>query len=316
MKKIVYVTGCLGFIGSYVTRNCLDRGWYVKGIDKITYASNPDLLEEFYQYDNFSFTQCDINDLEFLYDCDYVINTAAETHVGNSIVKSDDFVRSNIDGVHHILELLRNYRQENNRTPTLLHFSTDEVYGDTIDGIHTEEDLLKPSNPYSATKAAADMLVLAWARTYNIPYVIVRPNNNYGINQYVEKLIPKTIKYLQVGRKIPLHNDGLPVRNWLHASDTANAIIDIVESGVTNEIYNISGGLEKKNIEVVSQIIESLFGNVDINQYIDFSTKRQGVDVRYSIDDSKLRKLGWSPKTNFDVELKKIVDFYKEKFIW
>jgi dTDP-glucose 4,6-dehydratase len=316
MKKIVYVTGCLGFIGSYVTRNCLDRGWYVKGIDKITYASNPDLLEEFYQYDNFSFTQCDINDLEFLYDCDYVINTAAETHVGNSIVKSDDFVRSNIDGVHHILELLRNYRQENNRTPILLHFSTDEVYGDTIDGIHTEEDLLKPSNPYSATKAAADMLVLAWARTYNIPYVIVRPNNNYGINQYVEKLIPKTIKYLQVGRKIPLHNDGLPVRNWLHASDTANAIIAIVESGVTNEIYNISGGLEKKNIEVVSQIIESLFGNVDINQYIDFSTKRQGVDVRYSIDDSKLRKLGWSPKTNFDVELKKIVDFYKEKFIW
>ena len=316
MKKIVYVTGCLGFIGSYVTRNCLERGWYVKGIDKITYASNPDLLDEFYRYDNFSFTQCDINDLEFLYDCDYVINTAAETHVGNSIVKSDDFVRSNIDGVHHILELLRNYRQENNRTPILLHFSTDEVYGDTIDGIHTEEDLLKPSNPYSATKAAADMLVLAWARTYNIPYVIVRPNNNYGINQYVEKLIPKTIKYLQVGRKIPLHNDGLPVRNWLHASDTANAIIDIVESGVTNEIYNISGGLEKKNIEVVSQIIESLFGNVDINQYIDFSTKRQGVDVRYSIDDSKLRKLGWSPKTNFDVELKKIVDFYKEKFIW
>jgi dTDP-glucose 4,6-dehydratase len=316
MKKIVYVTGCLGFIGSYVTRNCLERGWYVKGIDKITYASNPDLLDEFYRYDNFSFTQCDINDLEFLYDCDYVINTAAETHVGNSIVKSDDFVRSNIDGVHHILELLRNYRQENNRTPILLHFSTDEVYGDTIDGIHTEEDLLRPSNPYSATKAAADMLVLAWARTYNIPYVIVRPNNNYGINQYVEKLIPKTIKYLQVGRKIPLHNDGLPVRNWLHASDTANAIIDIVESGVTNEIYNISGGLEKKNIEVVSQIIESLFGNVDINQYIDFSTKRQGVDVRYSIDDSKLRKLGWSPKTNFDVELKKIVDFYKEKFIW
>lgn len=316
MKKIVYVTGCLGFIGSYVTRNCLERGWYVKGIDKITYASNPDLLDEFYRYDNFSFTQCDINDLEFLYDCDYVINTAAETHVGNSIVKSDDFVRSNIDGVHHILELLRNYRQENNRTPILLHFSTDEVYGDTIDGIHTEEDLLKPSNPYSATKAAADMLVLAWARTYNIPYVIVRPNNNYGINQYVEKLIPKTIKYLQVGRKIPLHNDGLPVRNWLHASDTANAIIAIIESGVTNEIYNISGGLEKKNIEVVSQIIESLFGNVDINQYIDFSTKRQGVDVRYSIDDSKLRKLGWSPKTNFDVELKKIVDFYKEKFIW
>lgn len=316
MKKIVYVTGCLGFIGSYVTRACLENGWYVKGIDKITYASNSELLYEFEQYENFSFSKCDINDLEFLYDCDYVINTAAETHVGNSIVRSDDFVHSNINGVHHLLELLRNYRQENNKIPILLHFSTDEVYGDTVDGIHTETDLLKPSNPYSATKAAADMLVLAWARTYNIPYVIVRPNNNYGINQYVEKLIPKTIKYLRLGREIPLHDNGMPIRNWLHASDTAEAIIRIVESGVTNEIYNISGGLEKRNIEVVTQIIHEMFGNVDINQYIDFSTKRQGVDIRYSIDDSKLRNLGWKPKTNFDEELSKIINYYNNKFIW
>lgn len=316
MKKIVYVTGCLGFIGSYVTRACLEKGWYVKGIDKVTYASNPELLSEFFEYENFSFTKCDINDLEFLYDCDYVINTAAETHVGNSIVKSDDFVHSNINGVHHLLELLRNYRQENNRTPILLHFSTDEVYGDTIEGIHHETDLLKPSNPYSATKAAADMLVLAWARTYNIPYVIVRPNNNYGINQYVEKLIPKTIKYLQIGRKIPLHDSGMPIRNWLHASDTAEAIISIIDSEVTNEIYNISGGLEKRNIDVVKQIIHGMFGDVDINSYIDFSTKRQGVDVRYSIDDSKLRTLGWNPKTNWDEEIKKIIEYYSNKFIW
>lgn len=316
MKKIVYVTGCLGFIGSYVTRACLKRGWYVKGVDKITYASNSHLLDEFYEYSNFSFTQCDINDLEFLYDCDYVINTAAETHVGNSIVKSDDFIHSNINGVHHLLELLRNYRQENNRTPILLHFSTDEVYGDTVEGIHSETDLLKPSNPYSATKAAADMLVLAWARTYNIPYVIVRPNNNYGINQYVEKLIPKTIKYLQIGRKIPLHDSGMPIRNWLHASDTAEAIISIIDSEVTNEIYNISGGLEKRNIDVVKQIIHGMFGDVDINSYIDFSTKRQGVDVRYSIDDSKLRTLGWNPKTNWDEEIKKIIEYYSNKFIW
>ncbi len=316
MKKIVYVTGCLGFIGSYVTRACLKKGWYVKGIDKVTYASNPELLSEFFEYENFSFTKCDINDLEFLYDCDYVINTAAETHVGNSIVKSDDFVHSNINGVHHILELLRNYRQENNRIPVLLHFSTDEVYGDTANGIHKETDLLKPSNPYSATKAAADMLVLAWARTYNIPYVIIRPNNNYGINQYVEKLIPKTIKYLQLGREIPLHNNGEPVRNWLHASDTAEAIICLIESGVRNEIYNISGGLEKRNVDVVSQIIHGMFGNVDINQYIDFSIKRPGVDVRYSIDDSKLRELGWEPKTNFDDEITEIIKHYANKFIW
>ena len=152
--------------------------------------------------------------------------------------------------------------------------------------------------------------------TYQIPYVIVRPNNNYGINQYVEKLIPKTIKYLQIGREIPLHDNGMPIRNWLHASDTADAIISIIDSEVTNEIYNISGGLEKRNIEVVTQIIHGMFGNVDINQYIDFSTKRQGVDVRYSIDDSKLRSLGWNPKTNFDDEIKKIIDYYSNKFIW
>lgn len=316
MKNIVYVTGCLGFIGSYVTRACLKKGWYVKGIDKVTYASNSDVLAEFFQYENFSFTKCDINDLEFLYDCDYVINTAAETHVGNSIVKSDDFVHSNINGVHHLLELLRNYRQENNRTPVLLHFSTDEVYGDTVDGIHTETDLLRPSNPYSATKAAADMLILAWARTYKIPYVIVRPNNNYGINQYVEKLIPKSIKYLQIGRKIPLHNNGKPTRNWLHASDTAEAITTIIESGVRNEIFNISGGIELPNVDVATKIIHGLFGNVDINQYIDFSLQRPGIDVRYSVDDSKLRKLGWSPKTNFDEELSKMIQHYSNKFIW
>jgi len=316
MKKIVYVTGCLGFIGSYVTRACLAKGWYVKGIDKVTYASNPDLLLEFSKYENFSFTKCDINDLEFLYDCDYVINTAAETHVGNSIVKSDDFVHSNINGVHHLLELLRNYRQENNRTPVLLHFSTDEVYGDTMDGIHTESNMLIPSNPYSATKAAADMLVLAWARTYNIPYVIVRPNNNYGVNQYVEKLIPKSIKYLTVGRKIPLHNNGTPTRNWLHASDTAAAIITIIESEVRNEIFNISGGLELQNIEVVEKIIHKMFGNVDTNEYIDFSLTRPGIDIRYSVDDSKLRGLNWSPKTNFDEELTKIIAHYSAKFVW
>ena len=229
MTKIVYVTGCLGFIGSYVTRQCLERGWYVKGVDKITYAANDELLEEFQQHKNFSFVHCDINDLKFLYDCDYIINTAAETHVGNSIANSDDFVHSNINGVHNILELIRNFRQESGKKPILLHFSTDEVYGDIEEGAHTETHLLKPSNPYAATKAAADMLILAWARTYAIPYVIVRPTNNYGIGQYVEKLIPKVCKYLHLGRKIPLHNGGSPIRNWIHAADTASAIIKIIE---------------------------------------------------------------------------------------
>ena len=249
--KSVYITGCFGLIGSHITRACLDKGWYVYGIDKCTYAANEDLLFEFSEKypDTFSWEREDINNLKFLYECDAIINTAAETHVGNSIVSSSEFVHSNINGVHNLLELIKNYRQESNKKPTLIHFSTDEVYGDIESGEHLETDLLKPSNPYSATKAAADMLILAWSRTYKLDYVIVRPTNNYGIGQYVEKLIPKTCKYLKLGRKIPLHNNGTPIRNWLHAQDTANAVITIIESGTRNEIYNIAGGFEQSNYD-------------------------------------------------------------------
>lgn len=315
--KIVYVTGCLGFIGSYITRLCLDNGWYVKGVDKATYAANTDLLEEFNNYQNFSFVHCDINDLKFLYDCDYIINTAAETHVGNSISNSDDFVKSNIDGVHNLLKLIQNYRQENSTIPTLLHISTDEVYGDIVSGAHTEKDLLKPSNPYSATKAAADMLILAWYRTYNIPYIILRPTNNYGIGQYVEKLIPKTCKYIKLGRKIPLHNNGTPIRNWLHAFDTAAAVMTIINSNVKNEIYNVCGGFEQSNIDTVKKILEvSGLNTSNINDYVDFSFNRIGQDVRYALNDSKLRKLGWQPSKIFDQEIVNIVKYYNNKFIW
>lgn len=319
MIKVVYVTGCLGFIGSYVTRACLKKGWHVKGVDKITYAANKDLLKEFNKYPNFSFVHCDINDLKFLYDCDYIINTAAETHVGNSIMSSTEFVRSNIDGVHNLLELIKNHRGENSSKPTLLHFSTDEVYGDIDEGAHTEEHLLKPSNPYSATKAAADMLIMAWGRTHNIPYIIVRPTNNYGIGQYVEKLIPKAVKCLNLERKIPLHNQGKPYRNWLHAEDTASAIMTIIEKGKVGEIYNIAGGFEQSNIDTVSKIIKNYYPDLsieDLDKYIDLSLTRPGQDVRYALDDTKLRKLNWSPKRNFDLEIKNIVDYYKKTFIW
>jgi dTDP-glucose 4,6-dehydratase len=316
--KVVYVTGCLGFIGSYVTRKCLEKGWYVRGIDKITYAANIDMLDEFFGNENFKFEDKDINEIEFLYDCDYVINTAAETHVGNSIVQSDEFIHSNINGVHHLLELIKNFRQEGKDKPVLIHFSTDEVYGDIENGAHKETDLLKPSNPYSATKAAADQLVLAWARTYNLPYVIVRPTNNYGVGQYVEKLIPKTLKYLKLDRKIPLHNNGSPVRTWLHADDTAEAIMSIIESGKTNEIYNISGGFEQSNLMTVSQIINLYYPDTtqSLEDYCNFEFNRDGQDVRYSLDDSKLRALGWKPKRVFQNELPYIVEYYKDKFIW
>jgi dTDP-glucose 4,6-dehydratase len=316
MNKIVYITGCLGFIGSYVTRKCLERGWYVRGIDKITYASNPNLLYEFLEYPNFVFEEKDINDIEFLYECDYFINTAAETHVGNSIVKSEDFLYSNVNGVYHILELLRNYRQESTTLPTFIHFSTDEVYGDIENGSHGEKDILKPSNPYAATKAAADQLILAWARTYSLPYVILRPTNNYGIGQYVEKLIPKSVKFLSLDRKIPLHNGGTPIRNWLNADDTAEAVMVVIDSKVQNEIFNICGGFEQSNLETVSKIINLMMPDENIDDHLDLHIVRVGQDIRYALDDSKLRALGWSPKKIFDQELPKIVEYYKNNFIW
>jgi dTDP-glucose 4,6-dehydratase len=314
MKKVVYVTGCLGFIGYHVAKACLDMGWHVRGIDKITYAANVNLLPGLEKYPNFVFEQKDINDLDVLYECDYIINTAAETHVDNSIASSDVFVKSNIDGVHHLLKLIK--QKYKFKMPILLHFSTDEVYGDIVEGAHTEEDLLKPSNPYSATKAAADMLITAWARTYGVPYVIVRPTNNYGIGQYTEKFIPHTIKHLNLGKKAPLHDEGLPVRTWLNANDTASAIIDIIQAGVVNEIYNIAGNYEEQNIVVAKKIIKLMGLKGDPLDYLDLSVKRAGQDVRYSIDDTKLKSLGWKPQADFDEELKVIVKYYKNHFVW
>ena len=312
--KVVYVTGCLGFIGYHVTKACLEKGWYVRGIDKCTYAANENLLPELLNYKKFVFEKKDINDLDILYECDYIINTAAETHVDNSIASSDVFVKSNIDGVHHLLKLIKdNYKF---KMPTLLHFSTDEVYGDIVEGFHTEQDLLKPSNPYSATKAAADMLVTAFARTYNIPYVIVRPTNNYGIGQYTEKFIPHTIKYLSLGKPAPLHNAGTPRRTWLHASDTAAAVIRIIDMGIVNEIYNISGNYEEANIVVATKIVKLMGFKGDPNQYFDLGVTRAGQDVRYAIDDTKLQDLGWTAEAKFDQELKSIVKYYTKNFIW
>ena len=314
--KIVYVTGCLGFIGSYVTRLCLKRGWQVRGIDKCTYAANTDLLNEFNKYPNFTFEKIDINNLEFLFDCDYVINTAAETHVGNSIVKSSDFLKANVDGVAHLLDLIKNHRSESNKLPTLFHFSTDEVYGDIEDGFANEKSTLNPSNPYSATKAAADMLIFAWARTHKIPYIILRPTNNYGCGQYVEKLIPKACKYFQIERKLPLHNSGLSIRTWLHANDTARAVLSIIDSNCENEIFNVSSHLELENIEVCNKLADIYLEKYNPEIIYDFSYQRPGQDLRYALDDSKLRNLGWKEEAIFDEEIIKIADYYKDKFIW
>ena len=313
--KLVAITGCLGLIGSYVTRRCLERGWKVYGIDKCTYAANVEYIEEFTKNENFTFVKEDIAILRYLPDCDYIINIAAESHVGNSIVDSDKFINSNIIGTKNLLDLVRLKPVNVGSRPIFFHFSTDEVYGDVDVGAHVETDMLMPSNPYSAAKAAADMLVLAWARTYDLKYLILRPTNNYGIGQYPEKLIPLSVKNLNRGKKIRLHNQGTPIRNWLHADDTAEAVMKIIYSEKVNEIYNVSGGFEQNNLETVNKIIKE-YGNLDSSHWIDFSYTREGQDVRYALNDSKLRALGWEPKKIFDQELPAIVENYKGNFKW
>ena len=316
---LVTVTGCLGLIGSHITKRCLDLGWKVYGIDSLTYAANLPFLSKFEKNENFKFIKKDIADLDFLPDCDYVINTAAESHVGNSIVNSDNFIQSNVVGVKNLLDLIKKKPKNVVDPPVLLHFSTDEVYGDIKEGHHKEDTILNPSNPYSASKAAADMLVLAWARTYQVKYVIVRPTNNYGKGQYPEKLIPVTVKNLLRNKKLRLHNKGEPIRNWLHADDTASAIIKIIKSGKTNEIYNISGGFEQKNKETFKKIYKSFFGILSEKgwqNHVDLEHVRQGQDIRYALDDKKIRDLGWKPERDFDQEIQKIVKFYKKNFRW
>ncbi len=316
--KIVAVTGCMGLIGSHVTSELLQRGYLVLGIDKLTYAANMEAVQTFKDLPGFTFLQKDICDLETIPDCDYIINLAAESHVGNSIIDNTDFINTNISGVQNLLKIIQNKPSNVCERPILLHFSTDEVYGDLESGSFTEDSSLNPSNPYSATKAAADHLIKSWNRTYGTEYVIVRPTNNYGIFQYPEKLIPLSVKLLQRGKKIRLHNKGEPTRNWLHAADTANAIITIMESGAKNEIFNISGGFEQKNVDTVKKVIDCYLEeeNIDYDKYLDFSYEREGQDIRYSVDDSKLRKLGWEPKFDFDEEIIHIVKHCKKTFVW
>ena len=238
--------------------------------------------------------------------------------MGNSIIESEDFIHSNVVGVKNLLDLIRKKPENIETRPIFFHFSTDEVYGDITVGDHVETDVLKPSNPYSASKAAADMLVVAWARTYGIKYLIIRPTNNYGIGQYPEKLIPICVKHLQRGKKIRLHDQGDPIRNWLHSADTATAVATIIESGVSNEIFNVAGGFEQTNLETAKKILSSFHDGLPKNylDYLDLGFKRVGQDVRYALNDDKLRDLGWSPKKIFDEEIQNIVEYYKTNFKW
>ena len=293
----------------------------------MTYASNPELLNEFESYPNFIFEHTDINDIEFLYECDYIINTAAETHVGNSLVKSENFVHSNISGVHNLLELIRNYRGEGKDKPTLLHFSTDEVYGD-LEGpedLFTESSPYAPSSPYSASKASSDHLVRAWLRTYDFPTLISNCSNNYGPYHFPEKLIPLMILNALEGKPLPVYGEGTQVRDWLYVEDHTRALYKIVTEGKVGETYNIGGHNEKQNIEVVHALCDLLDELVPekpegINRYRELVVhvqNRPGHDLRYAIDASKIqRDLGWTPEETFETGIRKTVQWYLENSEW
>ena len=306
--NIACVTGFAGFIMSHLCKRLLSENWLIYGIDINT---STEAAQEILAHPNFSYFGKDICDLQFLPDCDYIINGAAETHVHNSIIDSEQFIRSNVEGVRNILEIMRKKPENITKRPVLIHFSTDEVYSDTNSWPSCEEDKLNPANPYSASKASADMLIEAWARTYGLEYIIVRPSNNYGTHQHPEKFIPLSIKLALWGRKIRLHNKGTPKRTWLHVEDTCDAILKLIESN-SRGVYNLGGELEQTNLSTAYQILKAM--NLPITDTsFDLAYTRPGQDMHYKIDCTKLKDLGWKPKKNFDEELPKIVNFYLEK---
>lgn len=301
-SKLILVTGGLGFIGKHFVKRCLADGHFVTNVDVVNYAADRFVNEEFRKHPNYRHLQQDIATLDHLPECDFLVNFAAESHVDNSIADSRKFCHSNIMGMQRLLELTR--AKHASGAPVFVQISTDEVYGDIVDGNHKETDPLRPSNPYSATKAAADMLLIGWARTYGLRYNIVRMTNNYGPNQFPEKLIPKSAWRIRRGLPALMHGDGSYFRSWLHVDDSVEAILTMMEKGEPNSIYNIHGNCELRNIDVLRKLAKEL-GIPESEAFVAIPN-RVGQDVRYSLDDSKIRALGWKPTRDFDEEIKKI----------
>lgn len=302
-SEILVVTGGLGFIGKHFVRRCLEQGRFIRNIDNVSYAADCAVMEQFAQFPNYRFQKADISTLNFLPQCDVILNFAAESHVDKAITNPKNFCITNFLGVQNLLELAR--AKQTPERPLFVQISTDEVYGDIAEGKHCESDMLMPSNPYAATKAAADMLVTSWGRTYDVSWNIIRMANNYGLHQYPEKLIPKSAWRLTRGMPAILHGDGNYVRSWLHAEDAVDAILAVVREGERNVIYNAGSDIEMKNIDVVRSIAEIL--KVPEEKAWVTVPDRSGQDVRYSLDDTRLRNLGWRPRRKFHDELVQIV---------
>jgi len=312
----ILVTGGAGFIGSNFILHMMNSHPEVEviNLDVLTYAGNLNNLKGVDKNPRYAFLQGDICDPDIVntildrFNVDTIVHFAAESHVDRSITKASEFVRTNVLGTHNLLECARHHP-----VTRFIHISTDEVYGSTLKGSFTEKDILSPSSPYSASKAGSDLLVLSYFITYKLPVIITRCTNNFGPCQYPEKLIPLFVTNLITGRKVPIYGTGKNVRDWIHVSDHCRAVEFLLKKGIPGEIYNIGGGNEKTNIEITEKILTLLKKD---KSWIEFVTDRPGHDFRYSLDCSKLLKMGWSPRYSFEEGLKDTVDWYIRNEWW
>jgi len=308
----ILVTGGAGFIGSEFVRQAVKDGYRVSVVDKLTYAADLARLKE--AEGKFKFYLADICDKKRLEGIiakegpRAIIHFAAETHVDRSIVNADPFVDTNIRGTKNLLDVAQKFQIHK-----FIHISTDEVYGEIVRGSFSEASPLEPNSPYAASKAAADLLVRSYIRTYGLPAIIARPSNNYGPWQYPEKLIPLAILRASQNQRVPVYAKGQNRREWLFVSDCIKAVLLILKKGKIGEVYNIGSAQERKNIDVVRKILENLSKPQSL---IEFVKDRPGHDLRYSLASGKLKKLGWKPKINFETGIKITVCWYRINKAW
>ncbi len=310
----ILVTGGCGFIGSNFIHLVMEKykDTRVLNLDKLTYCGNPENLKRVAGDSRYTFVQGDICDrslmADLMADVDAVINFAAETHVDRSIKYPDDFIKTNVFGVEVLLDAARKAQ-----VPKFIQIGTDEVYGSVAAGLSVEADPIRPNSPYSATKAAGDLLALSYYTTYELPVTVVRSSNNFGPYQYPEKVIPLFITNLIGGKKVPLYGDGGNVRDWLFVKDNCTAIDMVLRKGKPGEVYNIGGGNQISNLELTGKILSSMGKGKDDIEYVN---DRPGHDRRYALDSSKLEKMGWATEADFDDNLEKTVQWYKDNEAW
>lgn len=287
-------------------------GIEIVNLDKLTYAGNLDNLRTVHDDPRYRFIHGDICDRETVLRAaqgvDAIVNFAAETHVDRSIVDPAAFLRTDVLGTHTLLEVVRELGIRR-----FVQVSTDEVYGSVSEGSCTEEAPYSPSSPYSASKAGADLQVLAYYRTYGLPVMITRGSNTYGPYQYPEKLVPLFVTNALDGEKLPLYGDGLNVRDWLHVDDHCAGIEFVLAHGEPGQIYNIGGGNERTNLEITRLILDELGLSEDVIRWV---PDRPGHDRRYSLDCSKLRMMGWRPQVDFESGLRETVRWYRDNEWW